>query len=250
MRRRSVTSRTAPVLVALVALVVGVPVAPAVAEPPPRVEGRVADRAGVLDRAEQAEVETALERLETATTMRLTVVFVAGFDPPEQEDGFAFLLTGEWAEETARRSGLGRDDVLLAVATREREYEWDLGDGVPLTGDQVEAMMERDVVPVLAEQRWADAAVAAARGLENPDGPWWRRAWVRWTLVVAAVVGVVVLLKRAGVTFWSGSSASGYDPHDDHDDHSPGRSRRSSWSGSSSSRRSGSHRGRSGGGRF
>jgi uncharacterized membrane protein YgcG len=245
-RRQSVTSVAALILAALA---VGVPVA--VAEPPPRVEGRVADRAGVLDRTEQAEVETALERLETATTMRLTVVFVAEFDPPEQEDGFAFLLTGEWAEETARRSGLGRDDVLLAVATREREYEWDLGDGVPLTGDRVEAMMERDVVPVLAEQRWADAAVAAARGLEDPDGPWWRRAWVRWTLIVAAVVAVVVLLKRAGVTFWSGSSSSGYDDHDDHDDRSLGRSRRSSWSGSSSSsRRSGSHRGRSGGGRF
>jgi hypothetical protein len=235
----------AVVVMVLAALAVGVPTVPAAAEPPARVEGRVADRADVLNRAAKAEVEAALERLETSTTMRLTVVLVEEFDPPQEADGFSFLLTGDWAEATADRSGLTADDVLFAVATDEREYEWDLGDDVPLTGDQVETMMERDVVPLLAERRWADAAVAAARGLEDPDGPWWRRPWLPWTLGVAGVVGVVVLLKRAGVTILSGSSS---DMDDD------GHSRSSSWtsrSGSrSSSSRSSSHRGRSGGGRF
>ncbi|MGF1645344.1 MAG: TPM domain-containing protein [Kineosporiaceae bacterium] len=242
MSRRVVGSGAVTILAALA---VGLPAAPAAAEPPPEVEGRVADRAGVLDREEQAEVEAALERLETATTMRLTVVFVEAFDPPDEEDGFTFMMTGDWAEATAERSDLGPDDVLLAVATEEREYEWDLGEAVPLTGDQAATMMERDVVPVLATERWAAAAVAAARGLENPDGPWWRQAWLRWVLGITGVVGVVVMLKRAGVSFWSGSS---WESDDDHGSRS---SRRSSWSGSrSSSGRSGSSRGRSGGGRF
>ena len=91
-------------LVALLALAV-----PASADPPARLPGQITDTGGALGGG-RAEVQAAVDRLYDEHRLRLWVVYVAGFD------GLGPV------GRTANASALGDRDVLLAVATADREY--------------------------------------------------------------------------------------------------------------------------------
>ena len=166
------------------------------AEQPLDVPGRITDPAGVLgDRT--AEVEAAMDRLEADTPYQLFVVYVDTFDGQDAQT---------WATATANLSGMGRDDVLLAVATESRRYDLSADHNIGLSDaalDQVQTAVEDQ----LAQDEWAGAAVAAAdtlrteaTGSSSSGGTGWLVALVVGLLAVAAFFVVRALLnKRRGV---------------------------------------------------
>src|SRR5690606_39483276 len=114
--RLSVDMGVAAAMVLLVALLpllpLVVPAGSVRAVPPMHVAGEIMDPEGVLGDRTDA-VQGALDRLAEDTDLQLFVVYVPSFDGMDGVD---------WANATANASGLGVDDLLLAVATEERRY--------------------------------------------------------------------------------------------------------------------------------
>ena len=161
------------------------------AEPPFRLAEQVSDRVGALDGQDQ-RVEDALATLRSDTGVQLWVVYVDSFDGADGRS---------WADGTARASGLGTDDVLLAVATGDRAYAYSVDEGFRLDQGAVQEVT-RDTEAELAQDDWAGAAVAGAESLEgqltsssgSSSGSW----WVLGGLALAgfAVIAVVALVRR------------------------------------------------------
>ncbi|HXV93909.1 MAG TPA: TPM domain-containing protein, partial [Pseudonocardia sp.] len=129
--------------------------APAVAEPPLRLDDQITDRAGVgLD----AEVPLALDRLRADEDIQLFVVFVDSFDGASGQ---------EWADESARLSQLGSRDMLFAVAVRDRAYGYSVDAAFPRSGSEIDRLIASDVEPRLAVDDWSGATVALADGLRG-----------------------------------------------------------------------------------
>jgi uncharacterized membrane protein YgcG/BMFP domain-containing protein YqiC len=171
--------RALAVTSALLALAVVAGPAPAVAEAPVDVAGPVTDRADALG-AELPRVREALNDFYRRTGHQLFVVYVRSFDG----------LTGqEWAARTAERSGLGRADVLLAVALEQRSYGYD-ADAEEFSEADLERVDREFVLPALREDDWAGAATGAAEGLAEVDEdsgvPW---GWVVGGAAVVAGLG-------------------------------------------------------------
>jgi hypothetical protein len=142
-------------------------VAPATAsaEPPVDFAGAyVVDEAGVLG-GSTARIETALDDLFDRAQVSLFVVYVDTFDDPSDAD--------LWADTTAGLSGLGPDDVLLAIAVEDRQYV--LNDEL-LFDDQYDRVATR-IEAELRDDNWEDAALEAADAIgdelvgENPTEP-------------------------------------------------------------------------------
>ncbi|MEO8815099.1 MAG: TPM domain-containing protein [Mycobacterium sp.] len=172
----------------LVALITGLLVAPgAAAEPPLRLPGSVTDHAGVLSPTDAAAVASAVDRLYTDRHIRLWVVYV---------DIFSGQTAESWARSTAGLSDLGSQDALLAVATGDRGYAFLVSQGAAgVHAKQVDALRRNQIEPALHRGEWADAAVAAATGLDAAAEP----ASLDWAslliaLAAIALAGVVVLL--------------------------------------------------------
>jgi uncharacterized membrane protein YgcG len=173
----------------LVVLITGsLPAGIAMAEQPVAVDAPITDVSGVLG-ADAARAEDAVAELRAKTGMDLSAVFVPSFDG-ETDDA-------DWAELTAMESELGGEEVLLAVATDETEYEWWVGAESTLQPDAVETLMTEDVEPAVVDEDWAGAVVALADGLQSsevvdPAMPSWSGA--RTALVVVALGGVLTAL--------------------------------------------------------
>lgn len=144
--------------VAVLAVLVSAGAAPAWAEEPLDVSGQVTDRADALG-GDRARVQAALDELYERTGRQLFVVYV---------DDFGDLTGSEWATRTAEVSGLGRTDVLLAVALRQRSYGYD-ADAEDFSDADLERVDREFVLPALREDDWAGAAVGAAEGLAEVD---------------------------------------------------------------------------------
>ncbi len=161
-------------------LVAGVLLAPtAAAEPPFRVPGYVTDRAGVLSPDQRAQVESAVEQLYTDKRIRLWVVYVDSFSQSPVR----------WARTTMQLSDFGDRDALLAVATGERAYAFQVSSAVMDQSDAA-ALQRDDIEPALRRNDWAGAALAAATGLNTAS-----ESGIGWVpvLVVLAVIAVAVL---------------------------------------------------------
>lgn len=124
------------------------------ADVPLDLPSEVTDTAGVLD---IGTVQSALDELRDDTDQQLFVAFVPSFDGT---DGPA------WAQQTYDLSGMGTNDVLLAVAVDDRRYALYVGPGNPLTDAQLDAV-EIAVEDRLAEDDWTGGAVAAADTLRS-----------------------------------------------------------------------------------
>ncbi|WP_241987430.1 TPM domain-containing protein [Cryobacterium glucosi] len=100
------------VVLAVVGLGAG-PGTPASAEDPPSFgSSHVVDRVGALG-SRTAEVTAALDRLYAETRTDLFVAYVDSFTGVADRQ--------QWADQTADENGLGTNDVLLAVATSDRQ---------------------------------------------------------------------------------------------------------------------------------
>lgn len=154
---RAVRGRVVAGVVALGASLVllGAPAASAVE--PPTLAGELTDSSGVLSSGETAEVEAALDELAQATDHQLYVVYVPEFTDPAE--GVA------WAQATADVSGLGTDDVVLAVATEARRFALAPQETTSITTDEMQALSAQ-VEDQLRDDAWAGAAVTAAEGVQ------------------------------------------------------------------------------------
>ncbi|NEE61894.1 TPM domain-containing protein, partial [Streptomyces sp. SID8455] len=82
-------------------------------------DGQITDRVGALGDRTDA-VEDALDRLYAQQRLQLFVVYVRDFSGRSGQT---------WSDETANRNGLGQDDVLLSVATHDRQYAYSVDAG-------------------------------------------------------------------------------------------------------------------------
>lgn len=144
-------------LVAVLAVLLLAGAGAAQAEPPSRLADRVTDKVGVLGVAETAEVTASVGRLRAEKGIDLFVVYVASFDGADAQN---------WADDTARRSQLGVEDVLLAVATGDRAYAVSVADDFSVSESVVDTA-RTDAEDRLAANDWAGAAVVLANGLRT-----------------------------------------------------------------------------------
>jgi len=133
----------------------------AVADAPFRLADRVTDRAGVLDPAAKTRVQQAVDGLRAEKGYDLFVVYVRSFDGAQPQ---------QWADRAGQLSQLGRNDVLLAVATQDRAYYVSYAQDFPLSQQTTDAIADKDVEPRLVANDWAGAAVGLADGLRS-GGP-------------------------------------------------------------------------------
>ncbi|WBB63323.1 TPM domain-containing protein [Streptomyces sp. WMMC500] len=117
-------------------------------------DGQITDRVDAL-RGRRGEVADALERLDREQRTQLFVAYVRDFS------GFS---AQDWADATAERNGLGQRDVLLAVATGDRQYAVSAATGSGLSQRDVDAVNARAIEPALRQNDWAGAAVGGADG--------------------------------------------------------------------------------------
>lgn len=166
----------------LAVLAAALVVAPAAAaEPPMRLATYITDNAGALSADAQDQVQSAINKLYDDRKIRLWIVFVDDFSGQSGQD---------WAQSTYRRSDLGRSDALLAVATNDRAYAFLVPDSLDnVTADEVSALQRDQIEPALRTGNWAQAAMAAATGLNSASGSGNGMSWA----VLLAIVGVIVL---------------------------------------------------------
>ena len=117
-------------------------------------DGQITDKVGALgDR--RGQVVAALDRLYADRRIQLFVVYVRDFSGRSAQN---------WADETADKNGLGLDDVLLAVATHDRQYAYTVDPGSRLTDAQLRDVASTAIEPALKQNDWAGAAIGAANG--------------------------------------------------------------------------------------
>lgn len=152
--------------------------APAPAEPPSNLTSEITDTAGVLSDAETARVQESLTSLRQDTPYQLFVAYVPSFDG----------MTGaQWADATANASGLGPDDLLLAVAVDDRRYAVSAAADSGLSDAQL-AEIDRAAAAQLGKDDWAGAAIATADQIRAAAGGGGVSGWL-----VAGVIGLLVI---------------------------------------------------------
>jgi uncharacterized membrane protein YgcG len=168
----------------LTILTVGLSLAtPAGAQPPSKLADHITDNTGALTDSGRAAVSSAIDRLYQARHIQLWVVYV---------DNFNRFKPDNWADQTRSASGMGTNDVLLAVATNTKLYAFPGAPG--LTADELTSLRTKQIEPAVATKDWSGAAVAAADGLNKSAAPAKKRNWVPIAIGVTVVVVVVVVL--------------------------------------------------------
>ncbi|MFE5243821.1 MULTISPECIES: TPM domain-containing protein [unclassified Streptomyces] len=156
MSRHSIPGRV--LLAALAAVLwIALPGAPgARAEDPVELsrDGQITDRVDALGDREP-QVAAALDNLFDERRVQLFVVYVRDFSGRSAQT---------WADETADRNGLGQEDLLLAVATHDRQYAYSVDQGSRLTDAQLQDVANTAIEPALRQNDWAGAAIGAADG--------------------------------------------------------------------------------------
>lgn len=139
----------------LVVMATGTAVAgPVAADVPVPLVGQITDETGALG-TRRAEVQQALDRLNIDQRVQLFVVYV---------NDFSGRTAADWATETARLTGLGRRDLLLAVATGARQYYISADNSFALSDQKVDDVAGATIEPKLQAGDWAGAAIGAANG--------------------------------------------------------------------------------------
>lgn len=149
--------------------------------------GDVTDQVGAIgDRG--AEVDAAIDELRSEAAIGLYVAYVDSFSGYDPQD---------WANQTAMRSDLGTNDILLAVATGDRRFSWSVESAFPLSDEQLNEVATTAIEPALADDDWAGAAIAAADGYrEQATGESGGAGWIILLVVVAAIALIVFLVWR------------------------------------------------------
>ncbi len=176
----------------LAVVAAGLLTAPAVvAEPPFRVPDYVTDNAGVLSTGQRVQVENAVNQLYNEKRTRLWVVYVDSFGQGAVE----------WARTTMQLSDFGDRDALLAIATGERAYAFQVPSDIMSPSD-AESLQRNRIEPALRQDDWTAAAIAAATGLNTSSptstgsGFTWVGVLVMLAVIVLAVVVLLLFMRR------------------------------------------------------
>jgi uncharacterized membrane protein YgcG len=168
---------------------------PAGAQPPSKLTDHITDSNGVLTDSGRTSVSSAIDRLYGNRRIQLWVVYV---------DNFSRFKPENWADKTRSESGMGDNDVLLAVATNTKLYAFVVPPKAqgPLTAAELNSLQSNKIEPAIGAKDWSGAAVAAADGLNKSASPASssKRIWLWIAIgvgVVVVVVVVVLLLLRA-----------------------------------------------------
>nr|WP_246401286.1 TPM domain-containing protein [Jiangella mangrovi] len=140
----------------------------------------ITDRAGALSGADESRIQDSFDRLTDESGLQMFVVYVDSFDGVDGQD---------WANETASISGLGTDDILLAVALRDRSFAISVDDGLNLTDEQLDDVRQNDIRPELSDEDWAGAAIAGADGYREAATGSGGGSATPWVVGGIAVVG-------------------------------------------------------------
>ncbi len=116
----------------------------------------IADKVGAVA-GRTDEVTAALDKLYADTRTDLFVVYVGSFTGVADRQ--------QWADTTADDNGLGTNDILLAIATNDREYQLSVAPDFALTDAQLREVETVAIEPALRVNDWAGAAIGAANGL-------------------------------------------------------------------------------------
>ncbi|MFJ7956574.1 TPM domain-containing protein [Streptomyces sp. NPDC096319] len=119
-------------------------------------DGQITDRVDALGDRRPSVVQ-ALDRLYEDRRVQLFVVYVRDFSGRSGQS---------WADATAERNALGLDDVLLAVATHDRQYGYSADPGSRFTQAQLDEVARTAIEPALRQNDWAGAAIGAANGYD------------------------------------------------------------------------------------
>lgn len=117
-------------------------------------DGQITDKVGALGNRKD-QVVSALDQLYDKRRVQLFVAYVRDFSGRSAQS---------WADDTASRNGLGRDDILLAVATHDRQYAYSVDQDSRFTDAQLHDVASTAIEPALKENDWAGAAIGAADG--------------------------------------------------------------------------------------
>ncbi|WP_420000509.1 TPM domain-containing protein [Streptomyces boninensis] len=117
-------------------------------------DGQITDEVGALG-SRRAEVADALKQLDEDENIQLYVAYVRNF---------AGRGGQSWADATAQKNGLGQNDILLAVATRDRQYAVSAAENSGFTEDQIQQVNAEAIEPPLRQNDWAGAAIGGANG--------------------------------------------------------------------------------------
>ncbi len=183
--------------VVLTILAAGLLVAtPAGAQPPSKLTDHITDSSGVLTDSDRAAISSAIDGLYHDQHVQLWVVYV---------DNFSRFKPDNWADKTRSASGLGDQDVLLAVATNTKAYSFTVPPKVHnLTATELNSLRTNKIEPAVGAKDWSGAAVAAADGLDKSAGlnnsagsstRIWLMIAIGVIVVVAIVVAVLVLYR-------------------------------------------------------
>ncbi len=115
----------------------------------------VVDRAGVLGGGEGDTIISAIDSLYERAGIQLFVVYVD-----------SFTGSADWANDTAILNRFGLNDVLLAVAVGDRNYELSTDAEFSLSNAQLTAV-ESAIESELRNDNWAQAAIAGAQTLQS-----------------------------------------------------------------------------------
>ncbi|QZN86116.1 TPM domain-containing protein [Cellulomonas sp. C5510] len=166
--------------------------------------GEITDEAGVLG-GDEATVQAALDELAEATPYQLYVVYVDDFGNLDRED---------WVQQTAQQTGLGSQDMVLAVAVDQRSYVLAPESVDGLSGSALDRVAT-DVEDRLRQDDWSGAAVTAADGIREAATGGGGGSALGWLfvggLVVIAVltaVGWASARRRSRVTTPAGAGGA------------------------------------------
>ncbi|GGI36058.1 membrane protein [Cnuibacter physcomitrellae] len=183
------------------------------ASDPPELAGRsIVDDVDALG-SREPEVQSALDDLASQHGVDLIVVYTDRFTGAADREA--------WADEVAVQNQLGVDDVVLAVATKDRLYQLSVDPDFELTDSQLEEVETEAIEPFLRDEDWAGAAIGAATGIgqvlaggsvdpqpvqpsDSSPGTGFP-AWLAWTIAIViilvgiAVLVVVLVLRRRGL---------------------------------------------------
>jgi uncharacterized membrane protein YgcG len=158
---------------------------PAAAQPPAKLTDHITDSSGVLTDSSRATVNSAIDRLYRDRHVQLWVVYV---------DNFSRFKPENWADRTRSESGMGDNDVLLAVATNTKLYAFVVPPKAQgLTAAELNSLRSNKIEPAVGARDWSGAAIAAADGLDKSASSS-KRIWLLIAIAVIVVVVVVVVI--------------------------------------------------------
>ena len=161
---------------------------PAGAQPPSKLTDHITDSNGVLTDSGRTSASSAIDRLYGNRRIQLWVVYV---------DNFSRFKPENWADKTRSDSGMGDNEVLLAVATNTKLYAFVVPPKAqgPLTAAELNSLQSNKIEPAIGAKDWSGAAVAAADGL-NKSASSASSSKRIWLWIAIGVVVVVLLLLR------------------------------------------------------